>query len=43
MAWPVPGPSTQDKALNPIALNTAKADDSAQRLEQLADTAQRML
>jgi len=43
MAWPVPGPSTQDKALNPNALNTTVADDSNQRLERLSDTAQRML
>lgn len=43
MAWPVPGPSTQDKALNPIALNTSAADDSQARLQQLGQTAQRML
>lgn len=43
MARPVPGPSTQDKALNPIALNTSVADDSQQRLQQLGDTAARML
>lgn len=43
MAWPVPGPSTQDKALNPNALNTTAADDSSQRLERLTQTAQRML
>ena len=43
MARPVPGPSTQDKALNPNALNTAVADDSDARLARLADTAQRML
>ena len=43
MAWPVPGPSTQDKALNPTALNTTVADDSPQRLERLTQTAQRML
>lgn len=29
--------------MNPIALNTDSADDSAQRLERLSDTAQRML
>ena len=43
MAPLLPRPGQQDKALNRIALNTTAADDSTQRLEQLAHTAQRML
>lgn len=43
MAPLLPRPGQQDKALNRIALNTTAADDSLQRLDRLAITAQRML